>query len=143
MTKCPSCGTGHEGEPKFCDNCGHQFPSAPSTPVLKKCPDCAEDVRAEARKCRFCGFEFLPEEAQPDEEQQEPVEESPERPEMKTHWKGLIALALVSLRAAAINSWPSHVRFTGMATGPLESREVTSATFMSPASPSNQMWYPT
>jgi rubredoxin len=47
-----------------------QFLSAPSTPALKKCPDCAEDVSAEARKCRFCGFEFLPEEAQPDEEQQ-------------------------------------------------------------------------
>lgn len=70
MIECPSCGTIHEGEPKFCDNCGYQFPSAASTPALKKCPDCAEDVRAEARRCRFCGFEFLPEEAHPDEEQQ-------------------------------------------------------------------------
>lgn len=114
MAKCPSCGTGHKGEPKFCDNCGYQFPSAPITPALKKCPDCAEDVRAEARKCRFCGFEFLPEEAQPDEEQQEPVEESPERPEMKTHWKGLIALALL----LGVLIWGAYVKSVDHAASP-------------------------
>ena len=114
MTECPSCGTVHEGQPRFCGGCGYQFASAPSTLALKKCPDCAEDVRAEARKCRFCGFEFSSEKTQLVEEQQGPVEESqgPARPEMKPHWKGLIALTLL----LCVLIWGAYVKSVDRAT---------------------------
>lgn len=115
MTKCPSCGTVHEGQSRFCGNCGYQFASAPSTPVLKKCPDCAEDVRAEARKCRFCGFQFSPEETQPVEEQQGPVEElqEPEQPKPKTRWKRVVGpLTLV----ICLLIWIAYMNFGDHAT---------------------------
>ena len=115
MTECPSCRTSYEGRPRFCGTCGYQFASAPSTPDLKKCPDCAEDIRAEARKCRFCGFEFPP----------EPIEESqvPERPEMKTRWKGLIALALL----LCVLIWGAYVKSVDHATSSVTSNAGSSA----------------
>ena len=115
LLECPSCRMVHEGQPKFCENCGYQFAVVPltstggntaATPVLKKCPDCAEDIRAEARKCRFCGFQFpASEEAQPMEEvrsQEESAQQADPVPRQLgrvTPTKVLFALIIVAFFA--------------------------------------------
>lgn len=54
--RCPDCTSEVPLGAKFCDTCGHEFPSAP--PRFKSCDKCGGLNQVSAKKCQHCGQDF-------------------------------------------------------------------------------------